>query len=240
MKRIFKVSMVFGLLCSISSCSLSPRTYSLDGSDLPGYSKNEYYGSIEFSRDDGLMYKSIEEMNFLYKNPDSYTSVRVEGLTSNIGVQTVLPFLLKPSLQKNAGVDTLVQIKGVRGKDSLTFKVPKFKPDRPLTKVEVFLQAGYYHEQEKLWAAPVYPDLEWFDCEKMNRNESFIIKPISIFIEQWYSADSETLKKVKSDAIKNSNLTVKLIDFEGCFRVVKSGRGEGNSVDAAKTLPYVI
>ncbi|EPH2693580.1 hypothetical protein [Klebsiella aerogenes] len=240
MKRIFKAAVVIGSVCFLLSCGSSPKSYSLDGSNLPGYSKNEYYGSIEFSRDDNLMHKVIDEMNFFYHNPDSYSSIKAEGLTSNVGVQTVLPFLMKPSLQKHAERDTLIQIKGVRGKDSLTFNVRKFKPDRPLTKIEILMQAGYYHEQEKLWAAPVYPDLEWFDCGKNGRNESFIIKPVSVFIEQWYAAEFDILKKVKDDAIKNSNLNVKLIDFDGCFKVIKSDRSEHNDVDAAKELPYVI
>ena len=128
----------------------------------------------------------------------------------------------------------------MRGKDSLTFQIMKFNPNRPLTKIEVNLRAGYYHEKEKLWAAPVYPDLVWFDCGKKHRNEKFTIKPVGVFIEKWYNPDDKVINKVKEDAIKNSDLTVRLIDFEGCFKVVDSGGVEKNTVDAKKELPYIL
>lgn len=240
MKKILKATVITSFAYFLLSCSSRPNSYELDGSDLPGYSKNQYYGSIEFSRHDGLMYKAIEEMNFLYHNPGSYTVVSPEALTSNLAIQTILPFLLKPKIDTYSEIDTLVQVKGDRGKNSLTYKVRKFKPDRPLTKIELDLQAGYYHEKEKLWAAPVYPDFKWYDCGKKLRNEIFIIKPVSVFIEMWYIPDADTLKKVKEDAIKNSNLTVKLINFDGCFKVVKSGRSEHQNVDAINELPYTL
>ncbi|MNG17121.1 hypothetical protein D3C84_1010840 [compost metagenome] len=100
------------------------------------------------------------------------------------------------------------------------------------------MEAGYYHEEEKLWAAPVYPVLEWFDCGKKHRNETHTIKPVAVNIEYWYDPDTKTLEKVKQDAIRNSNLTIRLIDFEGCFKVINSGGRD--TVDAIKELPYVI
>ena len=184
------------------------------------------------------MYKAIERMNFRYHNPGSYTVVRPEALTSNLGVQTIFPFLLKPKIDTYSEIDTLVQVDGQRGKDSLTYKVRKFNSDRPLTKIELNLQAGYYHEKEKLWAAPVYPDLIWYDCGKKLRNETFIIKPVSVLIELWYAPDTDILNKVTEDAVKNSNLALKMIDFDGCFKVVKGGRSGHQSVAAINELPY--
>ncbi|MBT1904447.1 hypothetical protein KKZ80_00005, partial [Enterobacter kobei] len=112
--EFIKYIKILGCALFVVSCGSSPKKYELDGSDIPGYSKNEYYGFIEFSRPKGFTSYTINNIDLYYNVPGTYTTVGVKGLTSNLGVATLLPFLVRPTVQSHKQMDSLVQETGVR------------------------------------------------------------------------------------------------------------------------------
>lgn len=220
MKLLKKIN---ALTCAmfVVSCSTSPNSYELDGSDIPGYSDNEYYGSIEFSRPKGLTAYTINEINLYYNDPGDYTIVDAEPLVSNHAFVLLLPFLVSPTVQYYKQPDSVVQEKGVRVNETLTYKIRKFKDGRQLKKIESHFNSDYFNIKGDLWAATQFPELSWVECGKKHRNDTIKISPYDVHFVDPYVTVENVPEKLREEALRNI-LFIKFIDFEGC---IKAGKG---------------
>lgn len=221
--EFFKLTKIFMFSMCIVSCGSPPKQYELDGSDVPGYSKNEYYGSIVFSRPRGLPSYTRKDLNVYYNDPRSYLSFGSKGLTSNLGVAYVLPFLIRPTVDRYKSIDILVQETGVLEKDTLTFKIRKFNGDRQLKRINHNFSLQPFEMKDKLYAETLFPDLFWIDCGKKHRFDTIEITPYDVDFIRNYVKVRDVPKNIRDEAMKNT-LFITFIDFEGCLKAGENGQ----------------
>lgn len=165
----------------------------------------------------------MDNIDLYYNDPGTYTSVGSKGLTSNPGVATLLPFLVRPTVQSYKNLDSLVQEKGVLTKDSLTFKIRKFKDNRQLKQIDHRFNIDYFNIKGDLWAATKFPDLFWVDCGKKHRNDTIKIIPYDVHFVDPYVTAKNVPAKYRDEALKNI-LYIRFIDFDGCIKAGKDGQ----------------
>ncbi|TDS88559.1 hypothetical protein EDF78_110125 [Rahnella sp. BIGb0236] len=217
------------------SCS-NKEDYKLDGSNIPGYFNNQFYGKIEFSRKDGLLEKSAKDLTIIYNNPDSRYSSDFNVLDTGPLVY-ILP-IPYPTIKKIDLYETDVRIQAIEKNNTLTFEVRKFKDKYYLKSFFLYgLEAGHYHEEQKLYATVLYPEIKYTPCDKKGRNETFLIEPTGISYEFWRYMEEKDIQKVADSASANSQLTMKLINFDGCLTLYRNPNREYKELPAAKKLP---
>lgn len=144
-------------------------------------------------------------------------------MTSNLGVATLLPFLVRPTVQSYKQIDSLVQETGVRKTRTITFKIRKFNDDRQLKKIDHRFSLDYFNIKDDLWAATKFPELFWVNCGKKNRNDTIKITPYDVHFVDPYVTAENVPEKFRDEALKNI-LFIKFIDFEGCIKAGKNGQ----------------
>ncbi|MFY7163775.1 hypothetical protein ACOTY9_01625 [Enterobacter cloacae complex sp. SHL012] len=221
--EFIKYIKILGCALFVVSCGSSPKKYELDGSDIPGYSKNEYYGFIEFSRPKGFTSYTINNIDLYYNVPGTYTTVGAKDLTSNLGVATLLPFLVRPTVQSHKQMDSLVQETGVRETRTITFKIRKFNDDRQLKKIDHYFNNDYFNVKGDLWAATTFPELFGVNCGKKHRNDTIKIIPYGVHFVEHYVTAKNVPETFRDEALKNI-LFIKFIDFEGCIKAGEDGQ----------------